>query len=200
MSKSNIYPISKSFVSRNEKEYLIGSKSGVFWLFGLSGSGKSTLAMELEKKLHSNHIYSIILDGDDLRSGLNQDLGFSVTDRRENIRRVSELAKTLCHAGQVTIVSCITPKNEFRETAKDIIGIKNFHGIYVKASYSECAKRDVKGLYAKASADEIESFTGKQSDFEEPENTALILDTEKEDIDDSLNRLYSFVNRMIQIK
>ena len=198
MPNSNIHPHDTRLTSRTQKEQLLGAQACVFWLFGISGSGKSTLAMELEKKLHHENIYSIVLDGDNLRDGLNKDLGFSENDRRENIRRVSEVAKTLCEAGQVTIVSCITPKNEFRDHAKKIVGPENFYDIYVKASYSECSRRDVKGLYAKASANQIDSFTGKNSEFEEPVEPTLIIETEFEEIDHSVTKLFSFVSSQIK--
>ena len=200
MPAGNIHPISDQLIDRTTKEKNLGFRAGVFWFCGLSGSGKSTIASSLELSLNARGIHSVVLDGDNLRAGVNQGLGFSDEDRMENIRRTAEIAKLLVQNGLVVIVSLITPLARHRENAAKIIGPPDYHEIFVKASFNTCKTRDVKGLYAKAEKDEIESFTGKKSDFEEPENTALILDTDKEDINESLDRLYSFVNRMIQIK
>ena len=151
MNQINIHPINDRLLSRTDKQLLTGHSGSVFWLYGLSGSGKSTLALEMEKSLHDRNIHSVILDGDNLRSGLNKDLGFSDEDRRENIRRVSEMAKVLSENGIISIVSMITPLREFRDLAKSIIGDTFFHEIFIKASFSVCQKRDVKGTLCKGS-------------------------------------------------
>ena len=197
MSESNIYPINDKLATRKKKEVLMGCKGAAFWLLGLSGSGKSTLAIELEKRLLSKDIFSIILDGDNLRSGINQDLGFSEEDRRENIRRTSEIAKLLVKSGVVVIISCITPLEEFRNTAKQIIGEDDYHEIFIKANYQTCKKRDVKGLYKKASQYDLESFTGQDSAFEVPTSPKLILKTETENPTQSSDKLFSFVQGII---
>ena len=197
MPDSNLYPITDRLVTRKEKENLLGSKGAVFWLTGLSGSGKSTLAIELEKSLLNKELHSTILDGDNLRSGINTDLGFSDQDRRENIRRTSEIAKILKDSGLVVIVSCITPLNEFRYIAKSIISAEDYHEIFVKASFETCKTRDVKGLYAKAMNSEIESFTGQKSEFEIPNSPQLLLDTELETQEESSSKLLSYVMSII---
>ena len=171
----------------------------VFWLYGLSGSGKSTLVMEMEKRLHHEAIHSVVLDGDNLRSGLNKDLGFSDDDRRENIRRVSELAKILAENGIIVLVSLISPLQEFRSLAKAIIGEESFHEIYIQASFAACKERDVKGLYAKAELGKVKSFTGKESSFEEPESAHLTINTEDESKETSMNKLYSYIRNSISI-
>ena len=197
MSETNIYPIHDKLANRMHKEALLGCKAAAFWLLGLSGSGKSTLAIELEKRLLAKGIFSIILDGDNLRSGVNQDLGFSKDDRRENIRRTSEIAKILVKSGVVVIISCITPLEELRKIAKQIIGEEDYYEIFVKANYQTCKKRDVKGLYKKASQSEIESFTGHASLFEAPSSPKLILKTEAENATQSSDKLFSFVQEII---
>ena len=197
MPESNIYPIYDKLSTRKEKEAILGCKGGAFWLFGLSGSGKSTLAIELEKRLLSQGIFSIILDGDNLRSGVNQELGFSEDDRRENIRRTSEIAKLLVKSGVVVIISCITPLEEFRNTAKQIIGEEDFHEIFVNAEYQTCKQRDVKGLYKKASQHQIESFTGQASEFQVPSSPKLVIETESENPAQSSDKLFSFVQGLI---
>ena len=179
MPAENLHPTSSRLVSREDKENLLGQRGGVFWLFGLSGSGKSTLAIELERELLKRRFSSIVLDGDNLRSGLNNNLGFSDEDRTENIRRNGEVAKLFAEQGVITFVSLITPRRDLRALARETIG-EDFVEIFVKADYGTCAARDPKGLYAKAEAGEIRQFTGKDSGFEEPgEEAELILDTDE---------------------
>ena len=173
----NIYPEFARQLGRSEKEALLQQRGLVVWLYGLSGSGKSTLAGGLDRTLHSEGLFSYILDGDNLRSGLNQDLGFSPADREENIRRSAEIAKILLNAGIIVIASFITPKRSLRQLACDIIGAKDFFEVYLDCSLELCAERDVKGLYQKAKVGEIAQFTGYGSDFELPETPNLILDT-----------------------
>ena len=193
MPAENIHPVTSRLVKRSEKEGVLGHKGAAFWLCGLSGSGKSTLAVELEKKLTSESIHSIVLDGDNLRSTLNKDLGFSEEDREENLRRVSEVAKLLVGNGSVVIVSFITPLEKFREQAKNTIGPTDYFEIYVHASFEVCRQRDVKGLYAKASEGKISDFTGKDSAFETPESPWLTIDTESEDLGSSSESLLQAV-------
>jgi adenylylsulfate kinase len=193
VKNKNIYPISDRLIAQTEKEKLLGSKGMVFWLYGLSGSGKSTMAVEMEKRLHEKGIHSVVLDGDNLRSGLNEDLSFSENDRRENIRRVSEVAKILSENGIIVFVSLITPLRAFRQSARTIIGDHYFQEVFVKASFNTCQQRDVKGLYAKASEGQVPSFTGQGSDFEEPEDKQFTIDSEKESEDISSEKLFQFV-------
>ena len=199
MKNSDIHPISDRLIPRDQKELLLGHRCMVFWLYGLSGSGKSTLAVEMEKRLHQQGIHSVVLDGDNLRSGLNSDLGFSDEDRCENIRRVSEMGKLFAESGIIALVSLITPLREFRKNAKSIIGELDFHEVFIKASFNTCKERDVKGLYAKAEEGMVASFTGQGSEFEEPDTDCLIIDSEKESPEQSADRLLDFIKQAISI-
>jgi adenylylsulfate kinase len=179
---TNIHPETRRFLDRAAKEDLLRQKGVVLWLYGLSGSGKSTIANEVERVLHGEGCMTVILDGDNLRTGLNSNLGFSDEDRTENVRRVAETAKLLAGQGIIVLVSVITPLRRHRAAAREIIG-PDFHEIYVKADFDTCAERDPKGLYAKAKEGKIGQFTGKDSGFEEPEDPALLLDTQARSID-----------------
>jgi len=196
-ASDHIYPVDDALVPRAAKEELLGQRGGVVWLHGLSGSGKSTLARLLERRLHDDGRFVKVLDGDNLRSGLNRSLGFSDEDRRENIRRVAEVAKLFASSGVVTLASFITPTNELRALARSLIGDRDLLEIYVKASYEACAERDPKGLYAKVSAGQVARFTGKDSGFEEPESPDLVIDTEKFSEEESLGFLLEAVERFI---
>lgn len=179
---TNIHPETRRFLDRAAKEDLLRQKGVVLWLYGLSGSGKSTIANEVERVLHGEGCMTVILDGDNLRTGLNSNLGFSDEDRTENVRRVAETAKLLAGQGIIVLVSVITPLRRHRAAAREIIG-PDFHEIYVKADFDTCAERDPKGLYAKAKEGKIGQFTGKDSGFEEPEDPALLLDTQARSVD-----------------
>ncbi len=156
-------------LGRDAKEAQLKQRGHVFWFYGLSGSGKSTLVNALERKLTEQGYVTKILDGDNIRSGLNRDLGFSDEDRQENIRRISEVARLFLDAGIVVFTSFITPKRELRAAAREIVGEDGITPVYVEASFETCAERDVKGLYAKAAAGGVKHFTGKDSSFEAPE-------------------------------
>jgi len=173
----NIHPETGRFLGRADKERLLGQRGTVAWLYGLSGSGKSTIANRVERALHGEGRFTAILDGDNLRTGLNSNLGFSDEDRTENVRRVAEAAKILANLGAVVLVSVITPRRELRELAAKILGA-DFHEVYVRAAFETCSQRDPKGLYAKARDGAISRFTGKDSGFEEPVDGCLALDTE----------------------
>jgi adenylylsulfate kinase len=179
-----IFPEFHRFLKRADKERLLGQRGLVVWLIGLSGSGKSTIANAAERILHQQGRFTVILDGDNLRTGLNTNLGFSDDDRLENIRRIAETAKLFVNQGIVTFVSAITPRGELRDIARRILGDDLFE-VYVKADYVTCAQRDVKGLYAKAARGEITNFTGKDSGFEPPVDSNLILDTEQSTVEES---------------
>ncbi|MGA1539562.1 MAG: adenylyl-sulfate kinase [Chthoniobacterales bacterium] len=179
---TNIHPETRRFLDRAAKESLLRQKGIVLWLYGLSGSGKSTIANEVERVLHGDGRMTVILDGDNLRTGLNANLGFSDDDRTENVRRVAETAKLLAGQGIIVFVSVITPQRRHRAAAREIIG-SDFHEVYVKADFDTCAERDPKGLYAKAREGKIGQFTGKDSGFEEPEKPSLVLDTQARSID-----------------
>jgi len=176
----HLYPVFDRMLPRSAKEALLGQSGAVIWMYGLSGSGKSTLANLLERRLHEQGRLVKVLDGDNIRTGLNRNLGFSDEDRLENIRRVAEVAKLFADCGIIAITSFITPRNDLRRLAREVIGDRDLLEVYVKASFETCAARDPKGLYAKAAAGEVKQFTGKDSAFEEPERPDLILDTETE--------------------
>ena len=167
-------------------------------MIGLSGSGKSTLAKALENTLFEKGFLTKLLDGDNLRSGLNKNLGFSAEDRVENIRRAAEAANLFAQCGIVTIASFISPSHEIQHMARKIIGNDNYFEVYVNCSLEECEKRDTKGLYAKARAGEIQAFTGVNAPFEEPENPSLILHTDIESIEDSLDKMVKSILKEIK--
>jgi len=199
MSTENIHPVFDRILARAEKERLLGQRSLVVWLYGLSGSGKSTIANLVERALHAEGRMTQILDGDNIRSGLNKNLGFSDEDRLENIRRIAEVARLFLDAGVITLASFITPKRELRRLAAGVVGEDDFLEVYVKASFDECARRDVKGLYAKAAKGGVSQFTGKDSGFEEPrpDDSILVLDTEKESAAESTERLLAAIRARV---
>ncbi len=194
----NIHPIFNRMLDRKAKESLLNQRGVAVWMTGLSGSGKSTLANELENRLYKEGIFTKILDGDNVRTGLNKNLGFSNEDRHENIRRVAETAKLFIDNGIVTLCSFVSPTKEIRGMACKIIGKDDFLEIYVKASFEECGKRDVKGLYKKALNGEIKDFTGLDAPFDIPEKPFLEIDTEKLSIDESVDLLYQQVIKKIR--
>ena len=163
------------------------------WFTGLSGSGKSTIAIALERELQKRGLLCRILDGDNIRSGINNNLGFSPEDRVENIRRIAEVGKLFVDTGIITIAAFISPNNELREMASRIIGKDDFIEVYVSTPIEECERRDVKGLYAKARRGEIKEFTGISAPFEAPEHPALSLDTSKLSLEESVNRLLDLI-------
>ncbi len=187
----NIHPEYDRQISPEAKQELLGQRGSVLWLYGLSGSGKSTIANALEKKLHNEGRYVVMLDGDNLRSGINAELGFTDEDRSENIRRAAELAKLLSRNGAIVILSLITPQEKFRVQVRTIIPQDIYSEIYIKASFDACKQRDVKGLYAKQATGEIKHFSGAQSSFEEPQNADLIIDTETLTEGQSLEAIYT---------
>jgi len=202
VAETNLYPIFDRVLGRTEKEARLRQRGRVIWLYGLSGSGKSTLAIALERRLHAEGVVTHLLDGDNVRTGLNRDLGFTDADRSENIRRIAEVAKLFVQAGVVVICAFITPQKAHRQLARTIIGVDDFSEIYVAASFETCAKRDPKGLYAKAGTGAVKQFTGRDSSFEAPGDGdgALIIDTEAETPDASLVRLYGIVSPLIHLQ
>ena len=187
----NIYKFSEQLTKKN-RETLLEQKGCVIWLTGLSGSGKSTIANEVQKKLYTQTKLVYMLDGDNIRSGINSDLSFSIKDRFENIRRVAHIAKLISDLGVIVLVSFITPLDEMRKTAKEIIK-DEYNLVFIDASVKECIKRDTKGLYKKAIKGEITNFTGISSPFEKPENFNLRLDTYNEDINQCTNELVNYI-------
>ncbi|MDP0490305.1 MAG: adenylyl-sulfate kinase [Verrucomicrobiota bacterium JB023] len=195
--KENIHPDFERFVSRQSKEELLGQKGVVLWMYGLSGSGKSTIATQVEKSLRAQNRLTVVLDGDNLRSGLNSDLGFTDEDRNENVRRTAEVAKIFANQGLITIVSVITPLRRFRDLARNVIGA-DFREVYVHANFETCAQRDPKGLYQKVASGKVASFTGKDSGFEQPESCDLFLDTEQQSVDDSAQAVIQLIDAITQ--
>jgi adenylylsulfate kinase len=189
---NNIHPIFDSILQTGEKEALLKQKAVVLWMVGLSGSGKSTLARGLEKVLHDEGYLTALLDGDNLRSGLNNNLGFSQDDRKENIRRAAEASALLASNGLITICSLISPTEEIREMARNIIG-KSYREIFIDCPLEVCEQRDVKGLYAKARRGEIRDFTGIDSPFEPPVTPDLRVDTANLELTEALDLLKKFV-------
>ncbi|HJC97162.1 MAG TPA: adenylyl-sulfate kinase [Candidatus Phocaeicola merdavium] len=190
---NNIYPIFDKMLTRADKEALLGQRGLMVWFTGLSGSGKSTIAIALERELQKRGLLCRILDGDNIRSGINNNLGFSPEDRVENIRRIAEVGKLFVDTGIITIAAFISPNNELREMASRIIGKDDFVEVYVSTPIEECERRDVKGLYAKARRGEIKEFTGISAPFEAPEHPALSLDTSKLSLEESVNRLLELI-------
>lgn len=200
MENNNIYPIFDRIMTRSDKEALLGQHSLMVWFTGLSGSGKSTIAIALERELHQRGLLCRILDGDNIRSGINNNLGFSEADRVENIRRIAEVSKLFVDTGIITIAAFISPSNDIREMAADIIGGDDFVEVYVSTPIEECERRDVKGLYAKARRGEIKNFTGISAPFEAPEHPALTLDTSVLSLEESVHKLLELILPRIQKK
>jgi len=195
----NIFSNQSELVSNADKENLLSHKGMVIWMTGYSGSGKTTLAYELEKRLHEEGILTKVLDGDVLRLGLNKDLGFSMEDRTENVRRTAELAKQLASCGVVVICSLITPTNQLRRLAENIIGEQHFILYYISTPLEVCEKRDVKGHYAKARSGEIKEFTGVSGRFETPTNALYSIDTSEISIEESVTILFDDIFHLITI-
>ena len=195
----HIYPIFDKMLTRADKEALLGQRGLMVWMTGLSGSGKSTLAIALERELQRRGILCRILDGDNIRSGINNNLGFSPGDRRENIRRIAEVARLFVDTGIVTIAAFISPSEELRQMAAGIIGAGDFFEVYVNTPLSVCEERDVKGLYAKARRGEIREFTGISAPFEAPQSPALTIDTSARPLEDCvqevLNHILPLINK-----
>jgi adenylylsulfate kinase len=182
-------------VTRERRNQSNNHQSVVLWFTGLSGSGKSTLAHVLEEKLFNKGCKTLVLDGDNVRHGLNSNLDFSDDDRKENIRRIGEVAKLMLESGLIVMTAFISPFREDRVAVRNLISNSDFIEIYCKASLETCEARDVKGLYKRARAGEIKNYTGIDSPYEAPENPELIIDTDKETLDESVSKIYSFLER-----
>lgn len=176
-------------VSKSDRELLNGHRGAVLWFTGLSGSGKSTLSNALDKCLYDLGIRTYLLDGDNIRQGLNQDLGFSKSDRTENIRRIAEVAKLFTDTAVIVIAAFISPYQVDRQLAREAIGTDDFMEIYVHCSLEECERRDPKGLYAKARSGEISHFTGVSDPYEIPQNPDIIVHTEEESAEEATERI-----------
>jgi len=196
---NNIYPI-KTKVSKSQREELQGQHAVLIWFTGLSGSGKSTLAVQLEAQLYAAGFKTYLLDGDNIRSGLNKDLTFTDEDRVENIRRIAEVSGLMLDAGLVVLSAFISPFRIDRDHVKQIIGVENYIEVFVDTPLEVCEQRDVKGLYKKARAGEVKNFTGIDSPYERPENPDVIIPTHQMNVDDSLDLLLKFVTPRITLK
>ncbi len=194
----NIHPIFDRLLQRNDRELRLGQRSKALWLTGLSGSGKSTIAQALEQKLYNEGFFAQVLDGDNIRSGINSNLGFSNEDRLENIRRIAEISKLYLNSGIITINSFVSPTIAIRQRAKDIIGAEDFIEIYINTPLEVCEARDVKGLYKKARSGLIKGFTGIDAPYEAPLKPALEVPTHNLSIDESAGMIYDYLCPLIK--
>lgn len=189
METKSIYPIFERMEPRSAKERLLSQRGVTLWFTGLSGSGKSTIAIALERYLSSRGHLCRILDGDNIRCGINSDLGFSESDRRENIRRIAEVCKLFTSTGVITLAAFVSPTRDLRRMAAEIIGRDDFVEIYVSTPIEECERRDVKGLYAKARRGEIADFTGISAPFEAPDAADIVIDTSNIGIEECVRQI-----------
>jgi adenylylsulfate kinase len=194
----NLHPIFEKLVSRDTKEKFLNQNSIVIWFTGLSGSGKSTIVQNLEKLLSDKGYFVQVLDGDNIRTGICNNLGFSKEDRNENIRRVAEISNLFKNSGIITLCSFISPTSTMREMAEEIVGIEDFREIFVDTPLEICENRDVKGLYKKARAGEIKDFTGIDAPYDKPENPFFILKTENQSIQDSVQECFNKIENLIK--
>lgn len=194
----HIHPIFDRLLQREDRERRLKQKGKALWLTGLSGSGKSTIAQHLERRLYNEGFFPQVLDGDNIRSGINSNLSFSDADRKENIRRIAEVARLYLHSGIITINSFISPTREIRDMARAVIGAEDFIEIYVNAPIEVCEERDVKGLYQKARAGEIKGFTGIDAPYEAPLSPAFEIRTDQLSLDEAVGQLYAFIHPIIK--
>lgn len=180
-------------MTRQDKERLLRQRGVMIWFTGLSGSGKSTIALGVERELHQHGLLCRILDGDNIRTGINAGLGFSAEDRHENIRRIAEVGKLFVETGIITLAAFVSPTNEYRQLARDIIGAEDFLEIYVSTPLEVCERRDVKGLYARARRGEVKDFTGISAPFEAPEHPALCIDTSRQPLETSVQQVLELI-------
>ncbi len=197
---TNIHPIHDRLLQRADRETFLQQNSRALWLTGLSGSGKSTIAQHLERRLYNEGFFAQALDGDNIRSGINSDLGFSAKARRENIRRIAEIAQLYTNSGIITINSFISPTVESRQMAKTIIGADNFIEVYINTPLEICEARDVKGLYKKARAGEITQFTGIDAPYEAPTHPSLEVQTADQSIEESVAVIFDYLLPIITFK
>ena len=195
MSESNNITWHDSEVTKEERQKRNGHKSAVIWFTGLSGSVKSTVSVALEKALFNEGKQTYRLDGDNVRHGLNKNLGFSPEDRTENIRRIGEVAKLMVDAGSITVTAFISPYKQDRDNVRAILEDGEFIEVYTKCSVEECENRDPKGLHKKARSGEIPEFTGISAPYEAPDHPEIILDTEHESIDQSVDRVIQYLKQ-----
>ena len=191
--RAHIHPVADRLLQRAEKEALLGQRGVCVWMTGLSGSGKSTIAIALERALHDGGRYCAVLDGDNVRTGINNNLGFSDADRTENIRRIAEVAKLFVQNGAVVICCFVSPTIAIRGQAKAIIGTEDFVEVFIDTPLEVCEQRDVKGLYAKARAGEVKDFTGISAPFEAPAAPAVHILTQGRSEEESTAELLNFI-------
>lgn len=199
MAEKDIFPIFHKLLDRSQKEALLKQKGIVIWMTGLPASGKTTFAVALEKALHEKGLLCTVLDGDNMRSGINNNLNFSEEGRKENIRRVAEVSKLFLQCGVITINSFVSPTEELRNLAKSIIGEKDFKLVYVNTPIEVCETRDSKGLYAKARRGEIKDFTGVNASFETPISADLEIKTPEHSFEENLKMIVEFVLPKIKL-
>ena len=195
----HIYPVFDRIYDRKVKEEILRQNARVIWFTGLSGSGKTTLAASLEKELFFRRFFCQVLDGDNIRAGINNNLGFNEEDRMENIRRISEVSKLLVNAGIITICSFISPTNDIRDLARNIIGPNDFIEVYLSTPLSVCEKRDTKGLYKRARAGEIKDFTGISAPFDVPACPDIELDTSKYTVRECVDKIFATIIERITL-
>jgi len=200
MNDNNIHPVFDKILNRPDKEKLLSQHSRVIWMTGLSGSGKTTVGRHIEMELNKRGYLTQVLDGDNIRTGINNNLGFSENDRYENIRRIAEVSKLFMNCGIICINSFISPTREIRHMAMEIIGKENFIEVFVNAPLEVCEQRDVKGLYQKARAGKIKNFTGIDSPFEEPLDADIELKTDQLTIEESTQKALDFILPVIGYK
>jgi len=185
----------KGKLTKEDRQKLKGHKSVILWFTGLSGSGKSTIAHALEEKLYQRKVHTYVLDGDNIRKGLNKDLGFSPEDRKENIRRIGEVAKLFIDAGVIVMVSVISPYRRDRAFVRNLVESGEFVEIYVKCPLEICEARDPKGLYKKARQGIIKNFTGIDAPYEEPENPEIVIESDKESVEEAVNKIIRYLEK-----
>lgn len=195
----NIYSVFDEILNRDDKEKLLQQKSLTIWMTGLSGSGKTTIAKQLEQQLHQKNILTQLLDGDNIRTGINNNLGFSNEDRIENIRRIAEVSKLFINCGIITINCFVSPTHEIRELARSIIGKENFIEVFIDTPIEICESRDVKGLYKKARSGEIKDFTGISAPFEAPIAPQLVVKTEQQTVEACSTQILNYLLPKIKI-
>jgi adenylylsulfate kinase len=200
IAHTNIFPDVHKVVKREDKERFLKQHSVVIWMTGFSGAGKTTIAKNLETELLNRGYLAQILDGDNMRSGINNNLSFSEEDRYENIRRIAEISKLFVQCGIICINSFISPTEQIREMAKRIVGKENYIEIFVNAPMSVCEKRDIKGLYNKARRGEIKDFTGIGSPFEKPLNPDVEVNTDIQTIEESVRKIMDYILPLIEYK
>ncbi len=196
----SIHPVFKQILNRPDKEKLLNQKAKVIWMTGLSGAGKTTIGAGIERELNKRGYLTQVLDGDNIRTGISNNLGFSEEDRFENIRRIAEVSKLFLNCGIICINSFISPTREIRNMAKGIIGEEDFIEVYVNAPLAVCEQRDVKGLYQKAREGKIKNFTGIDAPFETPENPAIEIQTDKLTVKDSVQKCLEVILPKIEFR